>query len=77
MRRILYEKAAQRRLFRFCAAWAGYGVQCSRGGVRLQYTVIEFFQSETEEERRRNLERLLQQMRLINGPKDGGTDAPA
>ena len=43
----------------------------------MQYTVIEFFQSETEEERRRNLERLLQQRRLINGPKDGGTDAPA
>ena len=32
----------------------------------MQYTVIEFFQSETEKERR-----------LINGPKDGGTDAPA
>lgn len=43
----------------------------------MQYTVIEFFQSETEEERRRNLERLLQQLRLINGPKDGRTDAPA
>ena len=42
----------------------------------MQYTVIEFFQSETEKERRRNLERLLQ-LRLINGPKDGGTDAPA
>ncbi|MCO7108034.1 hypothetical protein NIA69_00955 [Gemmiger formicilis] len=28
------------------------------GGVRMQYTVIEFFQSETEKERRRNLERL-------------------
>lgn len=42
----------------------------------MQYTVIEFFQSETEKERR-NLERLLQQLRLINGPKDGGTDAPA
>lgn len=42
----------------------------------MQYTVIEFFQSETEEERRRNLERLLQQLRLINA-KDGGTDAPA
>ena len=41
------------------------------------YTVIEFFQSETEEERRRNLERLLQQLRLINGPQDGSTDAPA
>ena len=40
----------------------------------MQYTVIEFFQSK---ERRRNLERLLQQLRLINGPKDGGTDAPA
>ena len=39
----------------------------------MQYTVIEFFQSETEKERRRNLERLLQQLRLINGPKDGGT----
>lgn len=43
----------------------------------MQYTVIEFFQSETEEERRQNLERLLQQLRLINGPKGGGTDAPA
>ena len=43
----------------------------------MQYTVIEFFQSETEEERRQNLERLLQQLRLINGPKAGGTDAPA
>ena len=43
----------------------------------MQYTVIEFFQSETEEERRRNLECLLQQLRLINGPKDGGNDAPA
>ena len=43
----------------------------------MQYTVIEFFQSETEEERRRNLERLLQQLRPINGPKDGCTDAPA
>ena len=43
----------------------------------MQYTVIEFFQSETEEERRRNLECLLQQLRLINGPKDGSTDAPA
>ena len=42
----------------------------------MQYTVIELFQSETEEERRRNLERLLQQLRPINGPKDGGTDAP-
>ena len=39
----------------------------------MQYTVIEFFQSETEKERRRNLERLLQQLR----PKDGDTDAPA
>lgn len=43
----------------------------------MQYIVIEFFQSETEKERRRNLERLLQQPRQINGPKDGGTDAPA
>ena len=43
----------------------------------MQYTVIEFFQSETEKERRRNLERLLQQLRRINDPKDGGTDAPA
>ena len=43
----------------------------------MQYTVIEFFQSETEKERRRNLERLLQQLLLINGPKDGGTEAPA
>ena len=43
----------------------------------MQYTVIEFFQSETEKERRRNLERRLQQLRLIHGPKDGGTDAPA
>ncbi len=43
----------------------------------MQYTVIEFFQSETEKERRRNLERLLQQLRWINDPKDGGTDAPA
>ena len=43
----------------------------------MQYTVIEFFQSETEKERRRNLERLLQQLHQINGPKDGGTDAPA
>lgn len=43
----------------------------------MQYTVIEFFQSETEEERRRNLGRLLQQLRPINGPKDGSTDAPA
>ena len=43
----------------------------------MQYTVIEFFQSETEEERRRNLERFLLQLRLISGPKDGGTDAPA
>lgn len=43
----------------------------------MQYTVIEFFQSETEKERRRNLERLLQQLRQINGPKDSGTDAPA
>ena len=43
----------------------------------MQYTVIEFFQSETEKERRRNLERLLQQLRQRNGPKDGGTDAPA
>lgn len=43
----------------------------------MQYTVIELFQSETEEERRRNLERLLQQLWPINGPKDGGTDAPA
>ena len=42
----------------------------------MQYSVIEFFQSETEKERRRNLERLLQQLRPINGPKDGGTDAP-
>lgn len=42
----------------------------------MQYTVIEFFQSETEKERRRNLERLLQQLRLTNGPKDGDTDAP-
>lgn len=43
----------------------------------MQYTVIEFFQSETEKERRRNLERLLQQLRPINGQKDGGTNAPA
>lgn len=43
----------------------------------MQYTVIELFRSETEEERRRNLERLLQQLWLINGPKEGGTDAPA
>ena len=43
----------------------------------MQYTVIEFFQSETEKERRRNLERLLQQLRLINGPKDGGCIFPA
>lgn len=43
----------------------------------MQYTVIEFFQSETEKERRQNLERLLQQLWLINGTKDGGTDAPA
>ncbi|MFR4259526.1 MAG: hypothetical protein ACLTG3_11945 [Gemmiger formicilis] len=43
----------------------------------MQYIVIELFRSETEEERRRNLERLLQQLRPINGPKDGGTDAPA
>ena len=43
----------------------------------MQYTVIEFFQSETEEERRRNLERLLQQLRLINGQKHGDNDAPA
>ena len=43
----------------------------------MQYTVIEFFQSETEKERRRNLERLLQQLRLINGPTDGSTEAPA
>ena len=43
----------------------------------MQYTVIEFFQSETEKERRRNLEFLLQQLRLTNGPQDGGTDAPA
>ena len=43
----------------------------------MQYTVIEFFQSENEKERRRNLERLLQQLWLINGPKEGGTDAPA
>ena len=43
----------------------------------MQYTVIEFSQSETEKERRQNLERLLQQLRLINGTKDGGTDAPA
>lgn len=43
----------------------------------MQYTVIEFFQSETEKERRRNLERLLQQLQQINGPKDGSTDAPA
>ena len=43
----------------------------------MQYTVIEFFLSETLEERRRNLERLFLQLRLINGPKDGGTDAPA
>ena len=42
----------------------------------MQYSVIEFFQSETEKERRRNLERFLQQLRPINGPKDGGTDAP-
>ena len=42
----------------------------------MQYTVIEFFQSETEKERRRNLERLLQQLRLKNDPKDGGNDAP-
>ena len=39
----------------------------------MQYTVIEFFRSETEKERRQNLERLLQQLR----PKDGGTDGPA
>lgn len=43
----------------------------------MQYTVIELFRSETEEKRRRNLERLLQQLRLTNGPKDGGTDGPA
>lgn len=43
----------------------------------MQYTVIEFFQSETEKERRRNLERLLQQLRPINGPMAGGTNAPA
>ena len=43
----------------------------------MQYTVIEFFQSETEKERRRNLERLFHQLRLTNGRKDGGTDAPA
>ena len=43
----------------------------------MQYTVIELFRSETEEERRRNPERLLQQLRLTNGPKDGGTDGPA
>lgn len=43
----------------------------------MQYTVIEFFQSETEKERRRNLERLLQQLQRINSPKDGGTDGPA
>lgn len=43
----------------------------------MQYTVIELFRSETEEERRRNLERLLQQLRLTNGPKDGGADGPA
>ena len=40
----------------------------------MQYTVIEFFQSETEKERRQDLERLLQR---INSPKDGGTGAPA
>lgn len=43
----------------------------------MQYTVIEFFRSETEKERRQDLERLLQQLQRINGPKDGGTDAPA
>ena len=43
----------------------------------MQYTVIALFRSETEEERRRNLERLLQQLRLTTGPKDGGTDGPA
>ena len=43
----------------------------------MKYTVIEFFQSDTEKERRQNLEHLLQQLRLINGPKDGGSDAPA
>lgn len=43
----------------------------------MQYTVIEFFQSETEKERRQDLERLLQQLRQRNSPKDGGTDGPA
>ncbi len=43
----------------------------------MQYTVIEFFRSETEKERRQDLERLLQQLQRINSPKDGGTDGPA
>lgn len=43
----------------------------------MQYTVIEFFRSETEKERRQNLERLLQQLRRIKAPEDGGTDGPA
>ena len=71
------EKAARRRLCRFCAAWAGCGVQCSRGGVRMQYTIIEFFPVGNREGAAAKPERLLQQLRLTNGPKDGGTDAPA
>ena len=43
----------------------------------MQYTVIEFFQSETEKERRQDLQRLLQQLQRINDPEDGGTDGPA
>ena len=43
----------------------------------MQYTVIEFFQSETAKERRQDLQRLLQQLQRINSPKDGGTGAPA
>ena len=43
----------------------------------MQYTVIEFVRSDTEKERRQNLERLLQQLQRINSPKDGGTDGPA
>ena len=40
-----------------------------QGGVRMQYTVIEFFQSETEKERRRNLERLFTTAAADKRPK--------
>ena len=42
----------------------------------MQYTVIEFFQSKTETERRQNIERLLR-LQQKNNKEDEKTDAPA